>query len=95
MTGIEDYNRPLFARAANKLRAEGHEVFNPGSSNIEWLGRRKILKYDAEKIFDWAEAVALLPGWSYSMGARMEHAIALAIPIEVILLTQDYTEDTI
>ena len=85
MTGIVDDNFAEFARFAAKLRSEGHEVFNPAAAGLKGMSRREVLKYDTNWIFDNAEAIALLPGWSYSSGARAEHALALAIGLEVIM----------
>ena len=86
MTGLPDLNREAFNEAADMLRREGHEVFNPAASNLERFSRREILKYEANWLFDEAEAIAMLPGWSMSEGASMEHAIARAIGIKVIRL---------
>lgn len=35
MRGIPEFNFPAFMAAAAKLRAEGHEVFNPAEKDIE------------------------------------------------------------
>jgi hypothetical protein len=86
MRGEPDLNYPAFNAAAQKLRLEGHEVFNPAAANLESWPINKILAYELTWLCEQAEAIALLPGWSYSLGARAEHATALAIGIEVILL---------
>ena len=33
MSGIDDYNKPAFNAAAEKLRAMGHKCFNPAEPN--------------------------------------------------------------
>lgn len=38
MRGIADFNFPAFMTAAERLRAEGHEVFNPAERDIEAHG---------------------------------------------------------
>lgn len=38
MTGIKEFNFPAFHAAAAKLRADGHEVFNPAEFDIERHG---------------------------------------------------------
>jgi hypothetical protein len=38
MRGIPEFNFPAFHAAAAKLRAEGHEVFNPAEKDIERHG---------------------------------------------------------
>lgn len=39
MTGIPYFNYPAFNDAAAKLRAEGHEVFNPAEHDIATYGK--------------------------------------------------------
>ena len=38
MRGIPEFNFPAFRAAAAKLRAEGHEVFNPAERDVERHG---------------------------------------------------------
>lgn len=38
MRGIKDFNFPAFFAAAEKLRAEGHSVFNPAERDVEEFG---------------------------------------------------------
>ena len=45
MRGIKDFNFPAFFAAAEKLRAEGHTVFNPAERDTnEWgeIGRAHV-----------------------------------------------------
>lgn len=39
MTGIPHFNYPAFNAAAAKLRADGHEVFNPAEHDIAMHGK--------------------------------------------------------
>jgi hypothetical protein len=80
MTGIENFNYPLFNKIAAELRALGHTVENPAENKEQdtWedymrLALRQMLTCDV---------VAQLPGWEDSRGARMEHDVAdeLGIP---------------
>ncbi len=48
--------------------------------------RRVALHEDLTFICREADAIALLPGWERSSGARAEHATALALGLEVVLL---------
>lgn len=92
MRGIPEFNFPAFHAAAAKLRADGHDVFNPAENDEKMLARgekvtiRNCLGIDLAWICAEAEAVALLPGWVNSKGARAEHATAIALGLQVILL---------
>ena len=106
MSGIKDFNFPAFYAAAAKLRAEGHEVFNPAEKDDEKLGKeacksetgdieeaekkgfslRDALYVDTKFICQEAEAVAFLPGWEHSGGARAEWALAATLRLKMIYL---------
>lgn len=85
MTGIEDFNFAAF-RAAEKILTEaGYLVTNPadnGQGDHEWkwyvrMGIQQLLTCDG---------VAVLPGWSGSMGAQLEVHIAqrLDMPVDTV-----------
>ncbi len=96
MRGIPQSNFPAFDVAAERLRADGHEVFNPadhdrslgldGDSTVTTGIRRELFRADTDWICREADAVALLPGWEKSLGATAERALALAVGLEVIYL---------
>lgn len=75
-----------FAKAAEKLRLQRHEVFNPAAANLEGMSLEKILAYELNWLCIQADAIALLPGWEKSLGARAEHATALALGKRFIYL---------
>jgi hypothetical protein len=70
MTGKPDFNRPEFGRWAQKLRAKGYQVENPGElpPGLEWEEYMKI----AKEALAGCDAVALLPGYLDSKGAQQE-----------------------
>lgn len=49
---------------------------------------RDALADDLEYICRHADAIALMPGWHNSKGARAEHATASALGLEVIMLSE-------
>lgn len=86
MSGIPDDNYPAFHKAAKKLRAAGHFVLSPAELNPPKGEYRQCLSVDLIWICQHAEAIALLPGWEYSKGAKCEHALAQCLGIKFIYL---------
>ena len=104
MRGLPNFNFPAFDNAAHKLRNEGHFVFSPAEKGEEaaldgnpelqnsLAFRRKVFKLDTAYICDEADMIAMLPGWKKSSGAVAEHALAIAIGLEVQYLGQEYMQ---
>lgn len=94
MRGLPLFNFPQFDSAAKWLEGEGHEVFNPAAEDgvADILDQfpvelaRACFARDTQWICLEADAVALLPGWHNSKGAKAECALALAIGLEVYYL---------
>jgi len=78
MTFIPQFNYPAFDKAAARLRAAGHTVFNPADNDrkqgyaaeiaanggiVSMRLKRKIITDDLLWIINQADAIALLPGW--------------------------------
>lgn len=83
--GVEGY-AAIFAAAANKLRIEGYSVFNPAACNMDdgrplWQIMRHLLPQLCE-----SQAIAMIPGWWRSGGARIEWLLAKYIGLKVIYL---------
>ena len=90
MTGIPNLNFPLFNSEAARLRALGYVVINPAEINggadelvacsnmtAEELAAhwRKCMRRDIPAMLD-CDAIALLPNWFKSKGAKLEVHIA-------------------
>ncbi len=85
MRGYPEHNFPAFNRAAERFRFAGWDVSNPveigeavfGNGNPDVPGG-EYLRADIRAICD-CNAIALLPGWEASTGARAEVALAVSI----------------
>jgi len=102
MRGYKDFNFPAFFAAAEKFKAEGHEVFNPAEADLEEFGtvenvqklyeadpeklKRHVMKKDLLWLLDHAEAIAMLPGWEKSFGANVEFVLAEYLKLKQIFL---------
>lgn len=109
MSGLPEFNFPAFNAAADKLRGDGHSVFNPAERDIErhngvdiskgnptgsqevaakehGFSLRDALADDTWYICKVADAIAMLPGWENSKGARAEWTLAIALGHTVIYL---------
>lgn len=90
MTGMPDLNFPAFHAAAAKLRAAGMTVVNPAELDaadpapLEW---HQYLRRDIAQLIE-CNAIALLPGWERSKGARLELHIAQQLGMLVMHLDE-------
>lgn len=83
MTGLPEFNYPLFRYTAELLTNLGYEVEDP-STNVNptpddyhgWLreGLAQLIRCDG---------VALLPGWEASGGARLEVNVGATLGMQV------------
>lgn len=87
MTGLPEFNYPAFNAAATMLRGLGYDVLNPVDAEQhnptpgtpqtwDWYMRHAL-----RMVLD-ADALALLPGWEKSRGARVEVELAYALGME-------------
>jgi hypothetical protein len=87
ITGIADFNRHAFSRAVNRLKSWGHDpvspfdvsTYHPDKAWIDYM-------LDDIPAMLRCEAVAVLPGWLRSRGARIEVALAWALGIKIVFL---------
>lgn len=88
MSGLPDLNFPAFHAEAARLRGLGHVVINPAEINAdpsaEWAA---CMRADIAQLVT-CDGIALLEGWQRSRGATLEHHIASAIGMRVILAAQ-------
>lgn len=90
MTGYPDRNREAFAKAAKSFRDDGWDVIDPANQpwppDVEFESieqeRAYFLRKDILALLDVA-AIALLPNWFQSIGARVEFAIASALGLDI------------
>lgn len=73
MTGMPEHNVPAFNRAARQLRSLGYEVVNPAELDaIEACSTwNEFLRRDLKWLVG-CDAIATLPGWRKSKGAKLE-----------------------
>lgn len=79
MTGFEDFNYPAFHAEAGRLRAIGYEVENPAEGREQPTWQAYMRQAIAQMLK--CDAVALLPGWKGSRGARIENQLAADLGI--------------
>lgn len=79
----------VFSPVESSEAMYGPDIYttNPeGDEAIAGIDGRKVFAADLAYICEHAEAVALLPGWERSKGATAEHATAVALGLEVMVL---------
>lgn len=92
MTGLPEFNYPAFNAEAARLRALGYEVENPAENqhppDQDWAGymRKAITQMMT------CQAIALLPGWAKSKGARLEEHIAAQLTDMAVCWAASITE---
>ena len=84
MTGIPNYNRPLFEKVTAELRELGNKVYSPPEDEDPqhqdtW---ENYLNKDIPLVA-WADTFVMLPGWENSKGATLEVGIAALLKKDV------------
>lgn len=85
MRGLPALNFHAFAAAADKLRSEGWSVYNPAAANLEGMPLAKIMACVLSQLCE-CDAIAVLPGWWKSGGARIEWMLARYLKLRIIYL---------
>lgn len=83
MTGLPGYNYTAFNEEATRLRGLGYHVENPAENvhpiDQTWSGYMRVAL--AQMLT--CDAVALLPGWAASKGARLEEHTAAELDMPI------------
>ena len=84
MTGIEDFNRPAFMDAEEKLKSAGFSVFNPAWLRFDsGFDNAAIMAVDLAAL-SHCNYIYQLEGWEKSKGASAEWSFALSSGIKFI-----------
>jgi hypothetical protein len=83
VTNNPDY-RAEFADAAERLRAEGHDVVNPAENPPQPTWSDYMHVSIGQLVA--CSGIALMPGWEHSRGARLEAHVAAELEMEMIYL---------
>lgn len=83
--------------AEKDIENHGEDAYKSETGNIveaekKGFSLRDALKYDLSWIADNADAVCMLPGWERSYGAKAEHALAVALKLDIHYLEQRVLE---
>ena len=88
MTGLPDYNYPLFHGVAAKLRSDGHNVYSPAEyphdGPLEAFPIRQAFAAYSAFICLEADTIILLPNWEKSLGVSAELALAKNCKLDIL-----------
>lgn len=76
MTGHPQFNRAAFHKAASDLRGRGFDVVSPAELDATGASWGQMLAQEVVLVAERVDALALLPGWQRSRGARLETFVA-------------------
>ena len=82
--GHESTHEAAFAAAAETLRKGGHEPANPATIQLGPEASWSDYMDAALPMLATCQGIYLLPGWSKSKGACIEHQLAVGLGLEVI-----------
>jgi hypothetical protein len=103
MSGVEDFNFPLFFETEKVLKELGYEVVNPAHNDGETLEEALAMagtpdkpnnswgyymRRDLPNVLD-VDAICVLPNWRKSKGASLEVHVAEALGLPIYVLQDD------
>lgn len=91
MSGLPMFNRPAFFAAEAYLHGQGARVMNPAVLPDGW-DHDAYMRIAIPMMME-CEAVAFLPGWQQSQGARQEFTRARAFGLDLLLLDMEVVAD--
>jgi len=74
MSGIKNFNRPLFNMVASELTEQGHSALNPATLP-DGLSQGQYMQICLPMVAV-ADELVMLPGWEQSEGAYIEFLLA-------------------
>ena len=83
MSGLPNYNREAFHDMERHLLSLGHrDIFNPANlpPGHDWQYYMAICLEEVAK----SHRIIMLAGWDKSLGACMEHALAVCLKLQII-----------
>lgn len=92
MTGIPDYNYSEFARVADLLRKDGHDVISPHELNLRGHSWKECMRIAIVAMLTGADAIVLLAGWEKSRGSKLECQIMEMLELPIYLWLDDKLE---
>lgn len=88
MSGLENFNYSNFTRVSAELQMKGYnkkDIINPVELEKAMTGDRSyrsLIKNDVLFLLECSE-IYMLKGWEKSLGARAEHAVAVAMGMKI------------
>lgn len=83
--GCPDYFE-RFGKAADRLRQQGHDVYNPAAANLGGMPLNRIMSHVLVQLCE-CDAIAMVPGWWTRFGgAWVEWLLARYLNLKIIYL---------
>jgi hypothetical protein len=88
---LQEQGHTVFSPAENDRKKHGTKLDEIDTGDIKaaesvGFSLREALQDDLTFICQKADCIVMLPGWEKSNGARCEHALAVALDIEIVYL---------